>query len=79
MSRFDYVKYDDTHTAKQVEAKKVCIELEKEINKLPGGRYQSLAMTKLEECYMYIGKSIRDMQIEAGGDSTCETDSRSNI
>lgn len=30
---------------------------------------KSLAITKLEECYMWIGKAIRDEQIARGGDN----------
>lgn len=67
MSRFDYVKYDETATIKQNEAKEKSIELEQVINKLRPGRAQALAFTKLEECYMWIGKAIRDEQIVQNG------------
>lgn len=36
---------------------------------LPKGRAQSLAITKLEECYMWIGKGLRDKQVARGGSS----------
>ena len=40
-----------------------CTELEAGINILPDGRAKSLALTALEECYMWIGKAIRDIQL----------------
>jgi hypothetical protein len=61
--RFDYIKYDKAAQAKQADAKSMCENLEKFILTLPGGRAQSLAITKLEEVYMWIGKAIRDDQL----------------
>lgn len=59
---FSYVKYDE-HAKSQQEIAKVMMEnLEDFISRLGAGRPQSLAMTKLEECYMWIGKAIRDQQ-----------------
>lgn len=66
-SRFDYVKYDGLAQTNQEIAKNICIELETLIEKLGPGRYTSLALTKLEETYMYIGKQIRDNQIIRNG------------
>jgi hypothetical protein len=37
--------------------------LEAFIEEGPDSRAKSLALTKLEECYMWIGKMIRDEQI----------------
>ena len=37
--------------------------MEENITKLYNGRSASLALTKLEEAYMWIGKQIRDDQI----------------
>lgn len=65
--RFDYVKYDEQAIAKQKEAKELCQKLEGFIAMELAGRPQSLAMTKLEEVYMWIGKSIRDQQVEKRG------------
>lgn len=67
MSRFDYVKYDDAAIAVQDEAKEKAIALEIVINGLPDGRAKSLALTKLEEVYMWIGKAVRDDQIKRNG------------
>jgi hypothetical protein len=69
--RFDYVRYDDKRAFKQEKFKEACLIVEDLINKgLPMGRCQSLALTKLEEMYMWIGKALRDEQIQAGGDAT---------
>ena len=67
MSRFDYVKYDNAAIVDQQEAKDYCQKLEQLINDLGNSRATSLAHTKLEECYMWIGKAIRDEQIKRNG------------
>lgn len=67
MSRFNYVKYDEKAVKDQAAAKDHCELLECEIDSLPTGRAKSMALTKLEECYMWIGKAIRDHQIERNG------------
>lgn len=67
MSRFDYVKYDERAQSDQNLAKSFVTGLEAMINKIGSGRAQSLALTKLEECYMWIGKAIRDDQIKRNG------------
>lgn len=67
MSRFDYVAYDSGAQADQAAAKEKATELETLINGLGKGRSQALAITALEECYMWIGKAIRDLQIERNG------------
>jgi len=62
--RFDYVKYDVQSTEKQLSAKSICQEMEGFINEqLGAGRTTSLALTKLEELYMWVGKAIRDDQL----------------
>jgi hypothetical protein len=77
MSRFDYVKYDEYAIAEQGVAKTVAIELETVINSFKSPRYKALALTKLEETYMYIGKAIRDDQI-ARNNTTELQEERSN-
>lgn len=65
MSRFDYVKYDEIAQNFQISAKAKCESLEEWINgDSKQSRYKSLALTALEECYMWIGKMIRDDQIK---------------
>jgi proline racemase len=61
-SRFDYVAYDDPAAALQAEVKARVIAVEQVIDRLPSGRYKSLAMTALEEAYAWVGKAIRDDQ-----------------
>lgn len=67
MSRFDYVKYDGHAIVLQDKAKAFSTDLERMIDKLDNGRAKALAHTKLEECYMWIGKAIRDDQINRNG------------
>ena len=63
--RFDYVKFDEESTRKQEDFKLQCIGLEGNIeDELKPGRARSLALTKLEEMYMWFGKAIRDEQVE---------------
>lgn len=61
--RFDYVEYDDVSKGDQNLAKALVSRLEVFISGLGSGRSQSMAMTKLEETYMWIGKAIRDEQL----------------
>lgn len=66
MSRFDYVKYDETAQHQQGVMKAAFQELENLIDALTcqeKTRPTSIAHTKLEEAYMWIGKAIRDEQI----------------
>ncbi len=64
MGRFDYVKYDEQATKTQQEFKEVFEALENDVNeRLEDGRAKALVLTKLEEAYMWIGKSIRDTQV----------------
>jgi len=67
MSRFDYIKYDEKAAQDQLGFKTICQQLEAQINQLGSGRPKSIALAKLEEVYMWIGKSIRDEQVERLG------------
>jgi hypothetical protein len=64
--RFDYVKYDATSVQLQDAFKLLCRHLEAAIDTLPDTRPKAIAMGKLEETYMWIGKAIRDYQITQG-------------
>lgn len=67
-SRFDYVKYDDHHATVQASAKSVASTMESFIDQnVNCPRSKALALTKLEECYMWIGKGIRNDQIRRNG------------
>jgi hypothetical protein len=66
--RFDYIKYDGLRIVKQKTLKGMFEELEDYAdNNFIEGRSKSLFMTKLEECYMWAGKSLRDEQIKEEG------------
>ena len=68
MSRFDYVKYDDEAQEDQMAMKVLTEGLEEAINSvIKSPRAKALALTKLEEVYMWIGKGIRDDQIVRNG------------
>jgi hypothetical protein len=68
-TRFDYVAYDDQAAEMQAQVKVRMIALEQVIDRLPSGRYKSLALTALEEAYAWVGKAIRDDQrARAGAD-----------
>ena len=67
MSRFDYVKYDEKSISIQKVLKDRFEHMELIMQDLEDGRAKSLALTKLEEAYMWTGKSIRDSQIKRNG------------
>lgn len=64
MSRFDYVMFDKEHMELCQVAKAGVTAIEEFIDNLDDGRAKSLAHTKLEECFMWIGKAIRDRQLK---------------
>lgn len=66
---FDYIEYDSLAAEKQAYFKTSCVNLASSIESLPNGRAKSLALTKLEECYMWIGKAIRDEQLVRNANS----------
>lgn len=70
MSRFDYVKYNETAQKLQEAFKEQFVTLADAVEALEDGRAKSLVLTKLEEAYMWIGKAIRDQQIKNCGDDT---------
>lgn len=63
-NRFDFVAYDEMAKDQQAITKQLFVNLETVILSLAPGRSQSLALTALEESYMWVGKAIRDQQIE---------------
>lgn len=77
--RFDYVKYSEHNLKLQGEFKKTFMDLERRIECIGSNlrvsetydpavvRARSLALTALEECYMWIGKAIRDVEIKETG------------
>lgn len=64
-NRFNYVEYDLEAKDLQAEFKELVQKLDDAIEiKLKKGRAHALALTKLEEAYMWIGKAIRDEQMD---------------
>jgi hypothetical protein len=65
-TRFNYVRYDESAQIFSNAAKDLSVNLENFIeDALNSSRAKALALTKLEECYAWIGKAIRDDQIAA--------------
>jgi len=67
MSRFDYVKYDEKSEALQDAVKSHIMMMEMFLEELLPSREKSLAITKIEEAYMWVGKAIRNDQIVRNG------------
>jgi hypothetical protein len=72
MSRFDYIAYDEEAKALQAEFKRLFINIERHINEFDCGRAKALALTALEESYMWVGKAIRDDQITRNSGAVLE-------
>ncbi len=63
-SRFDYIKYDDTAVQRQGMCKEAVLEVEECLNLyVVCEESKKKAMQALEECYMWIGKGIRNDQV----------------
>ena len=61
--RFDNVKYDEITSVKHYMLKKMFEEIEAyaDLNIITG-RSKAMFMTKLEECFMWAGKSLKEDQ-----------------
>jgi hypothetical protein len=67
-TRFDYVRYDEEKLNMSTYFKDKFISVEGDIEELlDSPRAKALALTALEETYMWIGKAIRDDQIAKNG------------
>lgn len=64
MRRFDYVRYDEETQKTSMYIRDQILEVEKSILELGQSREASLAITKLEECYMWIGKHLKNKVLE---------------
>jgi hypothetical protein len=62
-SKFDYIAYDEEAKAHQAQLKLLVAAVEDKLHTLANTRYISLALTSLEECYMWAGKATRDDQL----------------
>jgi hypothetical protein len=68
MSRLDYVRYDGQAQSTQEVGKNLACRIEAFIEQcIQCPRSKALALTKLEECYMWIGKGVRNDQIKRNG------------
>lgn len=77
--RFDYIKYDDVSLSLQTQCKIAVEDLERHINgavKCP--RSKATALTRLEEVYAWIGKGIRNDQIERNTKEQTELNEQRN-
>jgi hypothetical protein len=66
-NRFGYARYDGIRAQKQQQAKALVEAVEAFVDAMGTGSPHALALTALEECYMWIGKAIRDEQIAFDG------------
>lgn len=74
-SRFDYIKYDQVSQKHQEIAKEQVIFLEKFIETFADSTNRANAIEALEECYMWIGKVIRDDQLKRNEDAKAALES----
>jgi hypothetical protein len=59
-TRLNYVEWDEISETNQQTLKTYFMSLEREIEDLLlNSREKSLAITKLEECWMWVGKAIK--------------------
>lgn len=78
-SRFDYVKYDEQAQFSQDMFKARVSSLETDIeSNIKCPRSKALALTKLEEVYMWIGKGIRNDQISRNGSALLQEDRKND-
>lgn len=64
MTRFGHVQFDDENKNLSKACREGCITLEAQLEKLPVSRERSIAFTKLEECFMWVNKALREKQID---------------
>ena len=61
--RFDFVEYDETSIAIRGDIRRTMATVEDAMGQLKEGRAKSVALTKLEAAFMWVGKAIRDDQV----------------
>jgi len=72
MNRFESLRFDSHHEGLANRASMLAQEVERFISELKPGRSSAMAVTKLEECHVWMGKAIRDDQIALS--NTADTD-----
>jgi hypothetical protein len=63
-SRFDYVPFNENTRAAQEEFKQRYVSIEVLIDRLPAMKGKAFALQRLEESFMWVGKALRDIQLE---------------
>lgn len=77
--RFDYVRYDAKAQAAQDKLKVLAIQMESAIEEtLDHTRERSLALTHLEETYVWIGKAIKVEQVKRNGSAPLQEERGDN-
>jgi len=83
--RFSYVQYDNVGVEQQAKLKSQFEEIERTLNSFfpdgpanPAGRPKALALTALEESYMWTGKAVRDGQVARSKGAVEDKPERSN-
>jgi len=67
-SRFEFVKFNDESKAAHSEFTEKFKQLEQDILTIRSNPYRFEAMKSLEACYMWVGKAIRQEQIQRSYD-----------
>lgn len=62
--RFGHVIFDEKTKSLSVSCKNAAERLEKEIENIPFSRGKNMALTKLEECMMWVNKALREAQLD---------------
>jgi hypothetical protein len=67
VNEYDFIQFDDESLKKQAMFKEQVVKLTADIDALISPSARVEALKKLSECYMWIGKAIRDDQIARTG------------
>lgn len=65
--RFSHVTFDEQSNALRQKLRDLFESIEHLVTLMPNTRASQLALTKLEEAYMWAGKGVRDGQIARTG------------
>jgi len=66
-NRFDYVRYDEHAQKFSERLKALFIDLHDAVDELQPSRELALAVTNLEQAFMWVGKAIRNDQLVRTG------------
>lgn len=77
--RFSYVKFDEEHVYVMSIFRREFEDIEARIEQFfADSRPKALALTALEEAYMWVGKAMRDKQVARNGE-VAELPERSDV